>query len=118
MHAMLMDELLDRFSEIVRADDHLKRRLSARVLNSDPGRNETTARLGALPRHGDERRRDLLVSVEEAAMTTVAYGGGIEGGRKVVQEVNGQAGERFEFAPRAVFKCAAPTEHHISAEIQ
>jgi len=51
--------------------------------------------------HGDERRRDLLVSVEEAAMTTIAYGGGIEGGRKVVQEVNGQAGERFEFAPRA-----------------
>ena len=51
--------------------------------------------------HGDERRRDLLVSVEEAAMTTVAYGGGIEGGRKVVQEINGQAGERFEFAPRA-----------------
>ena len=51
--------------------------------------------------HGDERRRDLLVSVEEAAMTTVAYGGGLEGGRKVVQEVNGQAGERFEFAPRA-----------------
>jgi outer membrane protein insertion porin family len=51
--------------------------------------------------HGDERRRDLLVSVEEAAMTTIAYGGGLEGGRKVVQEVNGQAGERFEFAPRA-----------------
>jgi outer membrane protein assembly complex protein YaeT len=51
--------------------------------------------------HGDERRRDLLVSVEEAPMTTVAYGGGLEGGRKVVQEVNGQAGERFEFAPRA-----------------
>ena len=28
-------------------------------------------------------------------MTTIAYGGGLEGGRKVVQEANGQAGERF-----------------------
>jgi outer membrane protein assembly factor BamA len=56
--------------------------------------------------HGDERRRDLLVSVEEAAMTTTAYGGGIEGGRKVVQEINGQAGERFEFAPRASIEVA------------
>ena len=56
--------------------------------------------------HGDERRRDLLVSVEEASMTTIAYGGGLEGGRKVVQEANGQAGERFEFAPRASVELA------------
>jgi outer membrane protein insertion porin family len=56
--------------------------------------------------HGDERRRDLLVSVDEAAMTTMAYGGGLEGGRKIVQEVNGQAGERFEFAPRASIELA------------
>ena len=56
--------------------------------------------------HGDERRRDLLVSVEEAAMTTVAYGGGLEGGRKIVQEANRQAGERFEFAPRASIEVA------------
>ena len=26
--------------------------------------------------HGEERRRDLLVTVEEASMTTIAYGGG------------------------------------------
>ncbi len=54
--------------------------------------------------HGDERRRDLLVTVEEASMTTIAYGGGLEGGRKVVQEDNGLAGERVEFAPRASFE--------------
>jgi outer membrane protein assembly complex protein YaeT len=51
--------------------------------------------------HGDERRRDVLVTVEEAPMTNTAWGGGIEGGRKIVQEIDGQAGERFEFAPRA-----------------
>ena len=51
--------------------------------------------------HGDERRRDLLVTVDEARDDHGAYGGGLEGGRKVVQEVNGQAGERFQLAPRA-----------------
>jgi outer membrane protein insertion porin family len=51
--------------------------------------------------HGDERRRDLLVSVEEASMTTIAYGGGLEGRRKVVEEPDGVAGERFQVAPRA-----------------
>ena len=56
--------------------------------------------------HGDERRRDLLVTVEEASMTTIAYGGGLEGGRKVVQEVNGLAGDRLEFAPRASVELA------------
>ena len=56
--------------------------------------------------HGDERRRDLLVTVEEASMTTIAYGGGLEGGRKVVQEANGQAGDRLEFAPRASVELA------------
>ena len=56
--------------------------------------------------HGDERRRDLLVSVEEAAMTTIAYGGGLEGRRKVVQEPDGVAGERFQLAPRASVELA------------
>jgi outer membrane protein assembly complex protein YaeT len=51
--------------------------------------------------HGDEGRRDLLVSVDEAAMTTVAFGGGLEGRRKVVEEADGTAGEHYEFAPRA-----------------
>jgi outer membrane protein insertion porin family len=56
--------------------------------------------------HGDERRRDLLVSVEEASMTTIAYGGGLEGRRKVVEEPNGVAGERFQVAPRASVEVA------------
>ena len=56
--------------------------------------------------HGDERRRDLLVSVDEAAMTTIAFGGGLEGRRKVVEEPNGVAGERFQLAPRASVEVA------------
>ena len=51
--------------------------------------------------HADERRRDLLVTVEEASTTTIAYGGGVEGRRLVVTEPNGLAGEQFQFAPRA-----------------
>ena len=54
--------------------------------------------------HRDERRRDLLVTVEEGAVTAITWGGGVEGGLRVVQEVNGLAGERFEFAPRATFE--------------
>lgn len=54
--------------------------------------------------HGDQRRRDLLVTVEEAPATTIAYGGGVEGRRLVVQEANGLAGEQFQFAPRASFE--------------
>ena len=56
--------------------------------------------------HGDEGRRDLLVSVEEASMTTIAYGGGLEGRRKVVEEPDGVAGERFQVAPRASVELA------------
>ena len=41
-------------------------------------------------RHGDETRRDLLVTVEEAAPTTLGYGGGVEGRLRVVDsEVEG-----------------------------
>jgi len=52
-------------------------------------------------RHGDETKRDLLVTVEEAAPTTLDYGGGLEGGLRVVTGANGLAAERFELAPRA-----------------
>jgi outer membrane protein assembly complex protein YaeT len=51
--------------------------------------------------HGDENCRDLLVTVQEAPMTTIAYGGGVEGRRLVVQEANGLAGDQFQLAPRA-----------------
>ena len=54
--------------------------------------------------HGDEGRRDLLVTVEEAPATTIAYGGGVEVHPLVVQEANGLAGEQFQFAPRASFE--------------
>jgi outer membrane protein insertion porin family len=54
-------------------------------------------------RHGDETRRDLLVTVEEAAPTTLGYGGGVEGRLRVVASdvEGGAAQEKFELAPRA-----------------
>jgi len=75
---------------------------------------ETQRRLAALQlfrrapqltelRHGDETRRDLLVTVEEAAPTTLGYGGGVEGRLRVVpSEVEGGfARQKFDLAPRA-----------------
>ena len=54
-------------------------------------------------RHGDETLRDLLVTVEEAAPTTLGYGGGVEGRLRVVpSEVEGGvARQKFDLAPRA-----------------
>ncbi len=54
-------------------------------------------------RHGSETLRDLLVTVEEAAPTTLGYGGGVEGRLRVVpSEVEGGvARQEFELAPRA-----------------
>jgi outer membrane protein insertion porin family len=54
-------------------------------------------------RHGDETLRDLLVTVEEAAPTTLGYGGGVEGRvRAEPSEIEGGiAGQQFELAPRA-----------------
>jgi outer membrane protein assembly complex protein YaeT len=59
-------------------------------------------------RHGAESQRDLLVTVEEAPPTTVGYGGGVEGSKRVVN--NSRPGEAtvadevFEVAPRAFFE--------------
>jgi outer membrane protein insertion porin family len=56
-------------------------------------------------RHGDESRRDLLVTIEEAPPTTVGYGGGVEGRLLVVaDEEGGPATEQFDIAPRAFFQ--------------
>ena len=56
-------------------------------------------------RHGDENRRDLLVSVEEGPGTSVAYGGGFELARRVVAPDTGTAAEeRFDAAPRGSFE--------------
>ena len=46
---------------------------------------------------------DVLVTVEEAAATTFSYGGGIEGTKVLVEGAEGQAQQRFEFAPRGFF---------------
>jgi len=55
--------------------------------------------------HGSETTRDLLVTVEEAAPTTIGYGAGVEGRRSVVgADENGNARERFVIAPRALFE--------------
>lgn len=56
-------------------------------------------------RHGAETRRDVLVSVEEAPPTTLGYGGGLEGGRRLRRSGDaGRAVERLELAPRGFFE--------------
>ncbi len=55
-------------------------------------------------RHGEETRRDLLVTVEEAPATTIGYGGGFEVQQIVSNGDNGTAATTLEFAPRASFE--------------
>jgi len=56
-------------------------------------------------RHGEENRRDLLVSVEEGPGTSVTLGGGFELARRVVASDTGaEAEERFDAAPRGSFQ--------------
>jgi outer membrane protein assembly complex protein YaeT len=55
-------------------------------------------------RHGDETRRDLLVTVEEAPVTTVGYGGGGEAGQRGAAAQGGLGQTRIDFAPRAFFE--------------
>jgi len=54
-------------------------------------------------RHGGATR-DLLVSVEEAPPTSIGYGGGLEGARRLRRAEDGGAVERLEFAPRGFFQ--------------
>jgi outer membrane protein assembly factor BamA len=56
--------------------------------------------------HGNETTRDLLVTVEEAPVTTIGYGGGGEVRLRVVRraEGGGVAAEKLEFGPRASFQ--------------
>lgn len=62
-------------------------------------------RITELRHAGSETERDLLVSVEEAALTTIGYGVGVEGG-KFLRRVEGEEGARevFEAAPRGFFE--------------
>jgi outer membrane protein assembly complex protein YaeT len=62
-------------------------------------------RITELRHPGAETSRDLLVTVEEAPLTTIGYGVGLEGGRRLrrTEEEEG-AVEVFEFAPRGFFE--------------
>jgi outer membrane protein insertion porin family len=54
---------------------------------------------------GDQNRRDVVITVEEAPVTTISYGGGLEGGRRLVRSSEtADAVEQFEFAPRGFFQ--------------
>jgi outer membrane protein assembly factor BamA len=62
-------------------------------------------RITELRHPGIETRRDLLVTVEEAPLTTIGYGVGLEGGRRLRRtEEEAGAVEVFEFAPRGFFE--------------
>lgn len=54
--------------------------------------------------HGVETSRDVLVTVEEAPVTTVGYGGGIEAGSGFRPTAGGVASEQLQVAPRAFFE--------------
>ena len=55
---------------------------------------------------GDETRRDVLVSIEEAPLTTLGYGGGFEVRSRIVRSSEDPtvASEKLEFGPRASFE--------------
>jgi outer membrane protein assembly factor BamA len=53
---------------------------------------------------GSVDRRDVLIDVEESPATTVAYGGGLEAGRRARAGDSGQAEDRIEVAPRGFFE--------------
>ncbi|MBM3772219.1 MAG: hypothetical protein FJW27_13245 [Acidimicrobiia bacterium] len=56
--------------------------------------------------HGTETSRDVLITVEEAPVTTIGYGGGLET-KPVLRgsaAAGGFASEQLEFAPRAFFE--------------
>jgi outer membrane protein insertion porin family len=54
---------------------------------------------------GGEAQRDLVVTVEEAAPTSIGYGAGVEAGRYLRQDTpGGQASERLELAGRGFFE--------------
>ena len=57
--------------------------------------------------HGRFDRRDVIIEVEEAAATRLAYGGGFEVSQRLRREISAagsQAVERIEFAPRGSFE--------------
>jgi outer membrane protein assembly complex protein YaeT len=54
---------------------------------------------------GEPRHRDVVITVEEAPVTTIGYGGGVEGGKRLVRsETAAEAIEEFQIAPRGFFE--------------
>jgi len=54
--------------------------------------------------HGDPSQTDVVVTVEEAPRTTIAYGGGLQVDRILRDNGDGTTSERYEFAPRGFFE--------------
>ena len=55
-------------------------------------------------RHGSGARQDVLVTVDEAPMTTISYGGGLEANQQLrATGPEGEAQQQLEFAPRGFF---------------
>ncbi len=54
---------------------------------------------------GGQNRRDVVITVEEASVMSISYGGGLEGGRRLVRESEtADAVEVFQVAPRGFFQ--------------
>ncbi|HKY22097.1 MAG TPA: POTRA domain-containing protein [Vicinamibacterales bacterium] len=54
---------------------------------------------------GERLHRDVVITVEEAPVTTIGYGGGLEGGKRLVRSSEtSEAVEEFQIAPRGFFE--------------
>ena len=54
---------------------------------------------------GETTHRDVVITVDEAPVTTIDYGGGLEGGKRLVRSAEGgDAVEEFQVAPRGFFQ--------------
>lgn len=53
---------------------------------------------------GEQQHRDVVITVEEAPVTTIGYGGGVEGGKRLVSSETREAVEEFQIAPRGFFE--------------
>lgn len=107
---------------IIAGNERIKTATIERELQFAPGEplgleriNESQRRLAALGLfrraritelgHGDEARRDVLVTVDEAPVQTIGYGGGLEAGQFLrTDEQTGAATGRLELAPRGFFE--------------
>ena len=53
---------------------------------------------------GEQLHRDVVITVEEAQVTTIGFGGGLEGAKRLVLSQIGEAVEEFQVAPRGFFE--------------